>query len=351
MTEQEKIDLGVQKYLNLEGNVTKIASELKIKSNLITKRLNDLGYILRGGATAQQVINLKNAVDEFIERLDEGINVGYFAKKHNCARITLSKRLKALGYDIVNYQTMLKFDETIFDSIDTEEKAYWLGFLYADGYVSSNSNKFELSLQDSDSEHLEKFNTFMKCITPNKVKHGTVTCEGKTYYRCRWSVNNKHLKERLCELGCVPNKSLILTFPDESIFASKDLIRHFIRGYWDGDGSLSWSNKEHTYPCMVLLGTESFLNSVMNYLNFPKYKLQSKSESGVRQFSIGHKIAFNTAKYLYENATIYLTRKYEKYLEYCRLYEKSNRGLQTNIGESCDANTEISIDSNESIPS
>lgn len=56
---------------------------------------------------------------------------------------------------------------------------------------------------------------------------------------CSWYVTNYHLWNTLNNYGCIPNKSLTLKFPDESIFKSKDLIRHFIRGYFDGDGCFS----------------------------------------------------------------------------------------------------------------
>lgn len=195
---------------------------------------------------------------------------------------------------------------------------------------------------------MEKFNLFTKCTTKDKVKHGITFCNGKTYQRCRWSISNKHLKEVLISYGCVPNKSLILKFPDESIFSDKSLIRHFIRGYWDGDGCLSWGNKEHTYPCMEVVGTESFLISLQRHLNLRSYKLQGKQNSEAKQFSVGHSIAFNLSKYLYSNSTIYLQRKYEKYLEYCRLYEESYRELQTKIGEGCDVNPEVIEETKES---
>ena len=318
----EKINLAVQKYLNLEGKITEIANDLKIDSRLITEKLSTLGYIVRGGASAKQVIALKEAVDDYIENIDKNLAVTFYAKKHGCARTTLSNQLKSLGYTIINRQTSVKFNENVFDSINSEEKAYWLGFIFADGYIS-NTGQFELSLKESDSEHLEKFNKFMECTTPNKVKHSTIVTNGKTYCRCRWFISNQHLKDVLFSLGCVCNKSLILKFPNTDIFKSKELIRHFIRGYVDGDGSLTWRNKEHTLPDISVLGTEHFLYSILEYLNLPEYKLQSKYKNECKSFSISCRKALDVAKFLYENSNIYLNRKYNVYLEYCRLYEES----------------------------
>jgi len=52
--------------------------------------------------------------------------------------------------------------EEAFDNIDTEEKAYWLGFLYADGWVSSKGNTVGLTLALKDIEHLKKYNNFLR---------------------------------------------------------------------------------------------------------------------------------------------------------------------------------------------
>jgi hypothetical protein len=65
--------------------------------------------------------------------------------------------------------------------------------------------------------------------------------------------------------------------------------------------------------------------------------------------SITGKSAFNLITFLYKNATIYLQRKYEKYLEYCRLYEKSYRSQETKIGEDCDVNPEVITETKESV--
>lgn len=119
--------------------------------------------------------------------------------------------------EIINKQNRVKFNEHIFDVIDTEEKAYWLGFIFADGSISSNPIKgekkaryvFEISLKGDDSYHLEKFNKFME-YDGNNVKVSNSKCGGKLFKRCRWMIANKHLWETLNSYGCVPNKSLTL---------------------------------------------------------------------------------------------------------------------------------------------
>ena len=189
----------------------------------------------------------------------------------------------------------------------------------------------------------------------DNVKMRYVNCEGKRCERCRWWITDKHLWKTLNKYGCTPRKSLTLQFPNENIFKSKDLIRHFIRGYWDGDGCISYSNKEHTKIYINVLGTEQFLVKLINYIPYNmSYTLQYKnpeSNNITSSFIKDGLKAYNIIKYLYDNCTIYLDRKYEKFIYFRQLYEKSYRPIQTNIGEGCDANTEITTETKESVAS
>ena len=266
METDEVIELGVQKFLNGDGSVSEICRKLKLdNSKLLYNRLLELGYKASKGVKSSYVIALKKAVDEYVVNLDNNPSLTKIGEKYGIERHSFSRRLKELGITVINHQNKTKFNEHIFDVIDDEEKAYWLGFIFADGYISNSGNKFELSLKVSDMSHLEKFNLFMEG-NKNKVKINKVTCGKVICERCRWSISNKHLRETLISLGCVPNKSLILKFPDKSIFSDESLIRHFIRGYVDGDGCLSWRNKEHTIPSISILGTEHFLEGCKKYI-------------------------------------------------------------------------------------
>lgn len=291
--------------------------------------------------TKQNLINL--AIKEYLETPEEDRSLTKVGEKYGVRRQTISKYLKDMGIEVVNYQNRARLDETVFDSMDTEEQFYWLGFLYADGNISKTGNRLELTLALKDIDHLEKFRNFLKLTTEIK----TVLRNG--HYACRLYVRNKHLWETLNNLGCVPCKSLILEFPKKEIFKNnKMFILHFIRGYVDGDGCLSYYwNKQHTSinTQVSIVSTESFLNSIKKLFGNKHGYIHNKSskdwENKAYQLTFNGAIARKFARYLYEKATIYMQRKYEKYLYFCRLEEESSLRKSSKIGEGWDANTEV----------
>lgn len=220
-------------------------------------------------------------------------------------RRSLSNCLKEEGYEVVNYQNITKFNENMFDKIDTEEKAYWLGFLYADGYVESDENIIELSLKSSDIHHLEKFRDFLKF---DKTKHIF-----KDNIRCRLSFRNKHMKQSLIKLGCTPRKSLAITFP--SFEQVPDYLhKHFIRGYIDGDGSVMF-NTEHTSGRLSILGTYNMLDGIVKATGWKRNKISQYQDENVYSVEWSGYYVSDYLDYLYKDALVYLDRKYDKYLQ------------------------------------
>lgn len=195
-----------------------------------------------------------------------------------------------------------------FEDIDTEEKAYWLGFLYADGSVGSKEDKIELGLAEKDLGHIKKFKSFMQI--ENKISYRPKT---KSY---RISFRSEKCKKDLINKGCVPKKSLILEFPDEEKVPN-NLIRHFIRGYFDGDG---WFTNTKNCFQIGIIGTEKFLTGFLGHVNNinKNCKLfEVHRESGAKRYVFG---AYDDVSYflnwIYQGATIYLERKHEKYLDF-----------------------------------
>ena len=209
-----------------------------------------------------------------------------------------------------------------FEKIDNEWKAYWLGFLYADGtnriHKNKQKNKMEyvvkLGLCAEDRNHLQKFKESLQSespITDRKAKFNN-----KEYPCCDISICNQQICEDLNKLGCVPNKSLILKFPTEEK-VPKSLIRHFIRGYFDGDGCIH-INKEEKNVRLLFEGTEDMLvhirDILYNELNVKFAKIESKQKSKSFHINYGKYSDVELIyKYLYKDCNVFLDRKLKKF--------------------------------------
>lgn len=214
----------------------------------------------------------------------------------------------AKGVDI--YSRKSHVNDRIFDTIDTEEKAYWLGFLYADGNVhrSNQTWHIELTLQEQDVSHLRKYAEFIGHCGDPKYR--------KTNKAYRISTGSRRMAEQLIKKGCVPQKSLILTFPTYNI-VPKELMRHFIRGYFDGDGCITLRhNVQSITQCVSIIGTKEFLEGLLN--EYSGYDVQTIKKEP-RRDSNTYEIKFRKEEgkrflaYMYDNSSIYLQRKFEKY--------------------------------------
>jgi intein/homing endonuclease len=129
-----------------------------------------------------------------------------------------------------------------------------------------------------------------------------------------WNVLNNY--------GCTPRKSLTELFPDKSIFKDPSLIRHFIRGYFDGDGCVTYVNKEHTRVGIQILGTKEFLTEMLKY--FPKesnnlsiYHNHGNESEVIRYIHTTDNKAKSILKYMYNDSKLYLQRKYDRYQALC----------------------------------
>ena len=331
----------IEPQYKLLGSAEKVGKQLKISPSTVVRHLKKLGYDF-SMYQKHSLISYEEGLQKFPQ---EGLSLAKFCSKYQLSAAHFGRFLRKNGIHIPNLQNEVKFNDCIFDVIDTEEKAYWLGFMYADGNIDSTKKVIAVNLSEKDSDHLEKFKKFLNYS--HELMH---VFDGK-HHKCRLSVTNHHMWDTLNSYGCTPKKSLTIKFPSEDIFKDKSLIKHFIRGYWDGDGTLTWRNKEHTRAEMGALGTENFLNTMQKYLPIGFRKIQTKHPDGAlecKSYQVEDAIAFKLAFFLYEGATVYMNRKYDVFKKYCRLYEKLYRELQTNIGEGCDANTEITEEIKES---
>ena len=214
--------------------------------------------------------------------------------------------------------------EDFFDVIDIEEKAYFLGFLYADGYNNTDRNSVALSLKEEDKEILEILNNLLQPNKPLQYVEFKATNSSNQY---RLVIANKHISQTLVELGCGKAKTHNLKFPTEEQVPSH-LIRHFVRGYFDGDGSVSGDKQKQ----FSFVGTIDFLlplqQILVKELNFSKTKLDQRHEDredsirALRYCGINQCITFRD--WLYKDATIYLERK-KNIFDSCISFERVER--------------------------
>lgn len=196
------------------------------------------------------------------------------------------------------------YNYNAFKVIDTEEKAYWLGFMYADGYVSANIDKFSLSIADKDKEHLSLFRDF---IVPDRPLESQ-----KSQGANRITVSSKEITEDLVSKGCTPRKSLTLQPPAEGVIPN-NLICHFVRGYFDGDGCARLV-KKGTRVKIDLTGTEKMLEYCIEQFRGSGAICRSKIRKATNYNAyVWSNEAIGDIKkiydYLYSHATVFLKRK------------------------------------------
>lgn len=206
-----------------------------------------------------------------------------------------------------------------FSVIDTEEKAYWLGFIMADGCVSQkgdNNYITKISLSSKDSNHIYKF---LKSIeSTHKVWDAQYVnnLTGKLSFSSTISINNTKMAKDLISKGCIKSKTGSERIPN----IDKKLIRHFIRGFFDGDGCISFYNNRRNYSFELCSASIEIMIDIKNILEKETgYEINfKKNENG--KYSVDFyimkimNVKKNLAiyKYLFDNATIYLDRKYER---------------------------------------
>lgn len=232
-------------------------------------------------------------------------------------------------------------NESFFENIDSEEKAYVLGFVYADGNNKTQGSGLMFTLNASDSEILEKIkkalNSDAKILLYERKDYNCGQCAHIDF-------NSRKISKDLINKGAPPNKTYKIKFPS---FIEEKLLPHFIRGYFDGDGCI-WNGKRkkmyvkdstckkgyknrivHNVKFTITSNT-NFIIGVQNYLvekiGLKKTKLLYRNKNNKNIATLEYSGRGNIKKlydFMYTNATIFLERKFKKFNEIlCALDEK-----------------------------
>ena len=258
---------------------------------------------------------LQEQIEEIKKLYNGGEGIESLQKKYKLR--PLAKYLKDFGIQKRSRSEVRRkyhINENYFEKIDTEGKAYFLGFIYADGWLTKGRSRLGISLCKKDVDILIKFKEMLG-YTGNFTsrRERDFVINGKTRRskeQLGLSINNKKIHSDLVKHGLVPNKSLILKFPSG---LDKHLLRHFIRGYFDGDGSIILgSNRKWS---ISMISTYSFIKECQKIaLEQIKIHLPVSKRGKIFVFQKG---GVNQVKvvldWLYKDSTVFLQRKYDRY--------------------------------------
>jgi len=250
---------------------------------------------------------------KILELYNSGISSEKISKDFNMNGTTICRIVKRLGGSLrpakVNKRKYNIIDENWLNEIDSEAKAYFLGFMYADGCVLEKRNRFNITLHVKDIDILYKFESFFF-----NVKPGSTFCFVKNEPYVNFGITNLNIKNDLIKHGCVPRKTFKLFFPSH---LSAELVRHFIRGVFDGDGCISFSSNKTR---AIITGSTNFLKQlqeeIYNYTDVSSQLYTVKKCKEVSDLTVGkYKNVCTFLKWIYEGSNYHITRKYNKYLE------------------------------------
>lgn len=316
----------IQRYLNGEM-VADLKEEFGCSDTTIYKLLRETNNVKRGldirYATQEQK-------DKIVKLYIDGNSCTTIAKKYTCSHHVILDILEQQGIprDAKRFHRKYQLNEHYFDVIDTPNKAYILGLLHADGCNKMDKGTISIALQESDKDLLETIRLEIESEKPlrfidNSNKHTFGYTYENMYELQMFSV---HMCEQLADKGIVPNKSLVIGFPE---WLDDNLISHYVRGVFDGDGTITQTivneNNKPTYAAIV--GTDLFCQSLKvicnEILNINPSIYDSSCHNGITKVIsfTGKQKSKIFLDWIYQDAEIFLQRKYDRY---CKYYNINN---------------------------
>ena len=224
-----------------------------------------------------------------------------------------------------------KIDIQYFKTIDTEDKAYFLGFMYADGNLSKSCYAMRIELHPQDRDVLEKFSNAIYGFTKIDEDH-RIDKFGQEMTYIFTAVYCKRMWNDLVAQGCMPDKAFDIRMPT---FLSPKLLRHFIRGYFDGDGCISIANPNR--PVIDFSSNAIFIRELMPILEKQGIRCgklclnKENALSGNVQLTCPDNV-IRCYHYLYDGATVFMRRKYDTFQELLRLQDEKQTCKNEKIG-------------------
>jgi hypothetical protein len=272
----------------------------------------------------------ENEIKFIVSEYEKGVSVAKLSKQFRTSYCPINRVLKEANVQKRNLSDIHKLyniSEEVFEKIDTEEKAYWLGMLYADGYNREDRGYVCLSLHEQDIDTILKFKEFTRYTAPIKtIITKTTRAKALTLY-------NQKISKDLALLGCVQAKTHKIDKPP----IDARFYKAFILGYFDGDGGITFNKNEYNRPDVAITGNLPLIDFIRKVvydelnLNFYKKKRHKERNNNVWTISLcGTNVCLKFLRWIYESSSPRMNRKYNKYLEIERMsYNIRNKNRKT----------------------
>lgn len=310
-------------FLEIAKNLKEI-KEIKQPNNTANEKYDDLLKNIDLSNTNQILDRhfkrgYKESVSDEIKSLiyhdykNTNLMLGEIVKKYNVCQRTVLNVIKGLPK---KGKRLTKIDENYFKAIDTSDKAYFLGFIIADGHIrdSESTKQCEITIHQQDKEILQIFKQCLNTDYPinDKISHNKKT---NTYSQlCRINLTNTRFVDNLISQGVTHDKSKELKFatnlPDH-------LMCHYIRGLIDGDGSWDIVDQGRTLRFWFCSPVKNFIEDFQNYLisklDLGRVKIITNPANTCYSFAYGgNQQALKMYNFIYNSGGPRLKRKHKR---------------------------------------
>lgn len=258
------------------------------------------------------------------ELYKEKHNIIQVSKEIGIGKHSLSKYFKdnnLLSKKVV-VQNNICYNEDFFAQLNTEEKAYWFGFIYADGCIrykpEENSGQLTIEISKNDVNMLKKFKDSIESNINIKYRQRKLK-SGNISDTCSITISSVKMCKDLIKFGCVPNKTYNGQIKKELFSKNVSFKIAFLRGYLDGDGYIS--KDKNVYSLSYVIHNYKVMNFVLrsiievsNVIPTIRYETNDNFQ-GAYRLRITNKVDFfKFLDVIYKDPSIYMERKYKKYL-------------------------------------
>jgi len=304
-------------YQDTSMSTTQLRKMFRMNLNRIYDIIKQNDIPLRGKEYSIEFINnIKNLYKQNIplKQIAEKMNI----KEQTVLRVLKTRKIPKRGINSGQFKRKYTLDETIFEKIDTFEKAQFLGLIYSDGTMASRNKTISIRLREDDIEYLDKWrDILLKTDRPLLLyqQKGMIGPTTDKWYKTKYKtaildISSSGVYKDALKIGLCPGKTWKdLPMPK----LPKKLIPAFILGLFEGDGCVAYCNKNRS-QCFSIAGQKNMLTDIQKYFQTKNIHSNLRFAKFVYTLNIARREDFlKIYKLLYTDAKHYMVRKKEKF--------------------------------------